>query len=164
MGKRGPKPWQPSAADIEYVQECAAQGIAETKIAEGLEKDYGTYRRNIHIFAEALKKGRAEFDLSLDRAVPQVVNSMLKRCLGYEYEEVQTKQEGRVVNGKMHDGDVTITKTKKHIQASDAAIFFFLCNRDKLKWINPMKLDEAKGDHSGEIMSWIKQLKNEPAK
>jgi hypothetical protein len=162
MAKRGPKPWEPSARDIEFVEECASQGISETKICEGLGHDWKTFHRNLPKFADALKKGKEEFDKQIVRAVPQVVNSLLRRCLGYEYEEIQTKQDGKIVNGQMVNGDVTITKTKKHYQPSDAAIFFFLCNKDT--WINPMRIDSDTTDNKGDILKWIELLKKEPTK
>ena len=164
MAKRGPKPWEPSIRDIEFVEECAEQGISETKIIEALKIDWRAFKRNLPKFAKALKKGREEFDKSTERIVPQVVNSLIKKCLGWEYEEVQTKQEGKVINGQMINGDVTITKTKKHYPASDAAIFFFLCNKDNLHWINPMRIDDPTTDNKGEILKWIDTLKKEPKK
>jgi hypothetical protein len=75
--------------------------------------------------------------------VPEVVNSLKRRCLGYEYEEVSTKQKGKVVNGQLINGDVEKTITKKFIPASDVAIIFFLCNRDPNHWKNSYRLDHS---------------------
>jgi len=157
------KRWKPSRADLEYVFECASQGLPQKAILEGLNVDWHTFNKNLPFFSEAIKKGKEQFDKHTERQVPEVVNSLLKRCLGYEYDEVSIKQDGEVVNGKLLNGKITTTKTKKHVQASDAAIFFFLCNKDKLTWINPMKLDEPSADNRGSILKWIEEQAKEPA-
>jgi hypothetical protein len=158
MAKSGTK-YTPSKSDKEYVFECACQGISQAKMCEGLKIDWKTFHKNLPAFSDALKKGEIEFNKHVERQVPQVVNTLLKRCMGYEVEEVTRKQDGEVINGQLRDGKITITKVTKHIQPSDAAIFFYLCNRSKQNWINPMKLEEELPDDRGKILDWIEELK-----
>jgi hypothetical protein len=75
--------------------------------------------------------------------LPDVVSALLRRCTGYEYEEVSTKQKGKVVNGVLLNGDIERTVTKKFIPPSDVALIFFLCNRDKINWQNTYKFDHS---------------------
>lgn len=161
MAQTGKK-YVPSKADIQYVYECCCQGISQSQILDGLKIDWHTYQKNLPVFSDAIKKGKEQFDLHLERQVPQVVNALLRKCLGYEVEETSQKRDGKVVNGQLFEGDITITKTTKHIQPNEAAIFFFLCNRDKMQWINPMRIDDPTTDNKGEIMKFIDSLKKEP--
>jgi hypothetical protein len=131
----------PSESDIEAVYDLACQGASTKDICEHLQIDYKTYITNLPIFSKVLKKGKRLFDKHLDRIVPEVVNSLKKKCLGYDYEEIQTKQKGKVVNGQLINGDIEKTVTKKHVPASDVAIIFFLSNRDKDKWKNSHQID-----------------------
>lgn len=158
MAKTGTR-YIPSKADKEYVYDCACQGISQAKMCEGLKIDWKTFHKNLPAFSDELKKGDTEFKKNVERQVPQVVNVLLKRCLGYEVEEVTKKQDGEVVDGQLKEGKITITRTTKHIQPNEAAIFFFLCNKAKLDWVNPMKLDEQGEDNRGQIMEWIEELK-----
>jgi hypothetical protein len=162
MAQSGKK-YIPSKTDIQYVYESACQGISQSKMLEGLNIDWHTFQKNLPKFSDALKKGNEEYGKHVERQVPQVVNALLRRCLGYEFEEVTRKQDGKVIDGKLQDGDVTITKTIKHIQPSDPAIFFFLCNRSD-DWVNPMSIEGKTLDNKGDILKWIELLKKEPTK
>jgi hypothetical protein len=140
MAQTGRK-YKPTKKDLQDVFEMACQGASDKAIYEHLDIDHMTFYKNLRIFSTIIKRGKKVFDKHLDRAVPEVVNSLKRRCLGYEYDEVSTKQKGKVVNGVLVNGDVERTVTKKFIPASDVAIIFFLCNRDPNHWKNSYRLE-----------------------
>ena len=73
--------------------------------------------------AQAIKKGKAPVDI-------QVENALLKRALGYDYEETITEVEelsgGRT---KKH-----VRKVTKHVPADTTAQIFWLKNRKPKQW------------------------------
>ena len=85
-------------------------------------------------FADALKKGKEDVDI-------QVENALLKRALGYEYNETTQELSGF--------GQMRVTKivTKQVIPDTTAQIFW-LKNRRSDKWKN--KVDEPDDDTSFE--------------
>ena len=85
-------------------------------------------------FADALKKGKEDVDI-------QVENALLKRALGYEYNETTQELSGF--------GQMRVTKivTKQVIPDTTAQIFW-LKNRRSDKWKN--KIDEPEDDTSFE--------------
>lgn len=69
--------------------------------------------------SETLKKGKEIVDI-------QVENALLKRALGYEYQEVRIEESAK-------DGVRTI-RTTKHIPPDTTAGIFWLKNRSPDKW------------------------------
>lgn len=147
------------------VFELARKGLNEEEISRGLKISYATFRHYRKQFLASIKKGREEGD---ELNVPIVENALLKRCRGYEYEEVQTRQEGKVIDGKLINGTITKTVTKKFIPPDVGAQIFYLSNRGKARWVNPMKLEaEKKEEKEIPVVSDIPTLpipenKNEP--
>lgn len=84
-------------------------------------------------FCEAIKKGKAPVDI-------QVENALLKRALGYQYEEVTTEIED-IPTGRTDEYGNPIFKQRKHIKKvaktippETAAAFIWLKNRRPDKW------------------------------
>ena len=102
----------PSKKDKIDVYNLACQGATDKLICETLNIDRGTFKRNLHLFSRYLKRGQRIYNLHLYRELPDVVSALLRRCTGYEYEEVSTKQKGKVVNGVLLNGDIERTVTK----------------------------------------------------
>lgn len=82
---------------------------------------------------EAIKRGKAPVDI-------QVENALLKRALGYQYEEVTTEIED-IPTGKTDEFGNPIFKQRKHIKKvaktvppETAAAFIWLKNRRPDKW------------------------------
>ena len=85
-------------------------------------------------FADAIKKGKKVID-------EQVENSLLKRAMGYQYEEETW--------GTNHEGDMVVVKRVIKSQAPDvAAQIFWLKNRNPKEWRDKV---EFLNDHSGTI-------------
>lgn len=85
------------------------------------------------MISEAIKKGKAPVDI-------EVENALLKRALGYDYEEKITEVE-EVPTGKFDAVGNPIMKTKRHIKtttrhvpADVGAMIFWLKNRRAEQW------------------------------
>lgn len=83
--------------------------------------------------SEAIKKGKAPVDF-------EVENALLKRALGYDYEEKTTEVE-EVPTGKYDEVGNPIMKMKRHIKTvtrhvpgDPAAQIFWLKNRKPDRW------------------------------
>jgi len=81
----------------------------------------------------------------------QVEQSLFKRAVGYEYEEithepvlvkgVTGKEAGKKI---LYHSKMTITKiVKKEVAPDPTACFFWLCNRQKIRWQNIAKLEHS---------------------
>ena len=104
------------------IEGWARDGLTDEQIA----KNIGISRSTLNVWkdrysdiSDALKKGK---DI-IDR---QVENALLKRALGYEYEEVKEKFEYGVITER--------TVTKKEVVPDTTAQIFWLKNRKPDKW------------------------------
>ena len=100
----------------------ARDGLTDDQIARNMGISRSTLNKwkNDHSdISDTLKRGREVIDL-------QVENALLKRALGYEYEEVSEKYE----YGEMTERKVA----KKHVIPDTTAQIFWLKNRRPDKW------------------------------
>lgn len=109
-------------------EKLARQGLNDREIAAGLcvsPAVYYVYQNKYKEFAEAIKRGKRP-------ANAQVENALLKRALGYEYEETQVDQimlaDGTCV------GRVKVKTLKKHVAPDVGACAFWLKNRLPDEW------------------------------
>src|SRR5690554_6394369 len=77
-------------------------------------------------FSEALKKGKAVVDI-------QVENALLKRALGYEYEETKVMVDA--------DGKKRVERIKKQVQPYVTAQIFWFKNRRPDRWRDKQELE-----------------------
>ena len=104
------------------IEGWARDGLTDEQIA----KNIGISRSTLNVWkdrysdiSDALKKGKDVIDR-------QVENALLKRALGYEYEEVKEKFEDGVITER--------TVTKKKVAPDTTAQIFWLKNRKPDKW------------------------------
>ena len=100
----------------------ARDGLTDEQIATNIgitAKTLYDWKKKYSNICEALKRGKDVVDL-------QVENALLKRALGYEYEEVKKKFEGGVMTER--------TVTKKEVIPDTTAQIFWLKNRKPDKW------------------------------
>lgn len=126
----------------------ARDGLTDEQIAHNIGIHVATFYRwqEAHgEFRDALKRGKAPVDL-------QVENALLKRALGYEYEEVTTEitetpyidRHGKErVRKQKH-----VKKTKKIVLPDTTAQIFWLKNRRPDKWRD--KREEAVSIHNAD--------------
>ena len=111
----------------------ARDGLTDEQIAKNLDIVPSTlyeWNRQYSEISEALKKGKEVVDI-------EVENALLKRALGYSYEEkkVEVSEEG-----------TKVTKTIKEVVPDTTAQIFWLKNRRPDRW-----RDKQDIEHSGQI-------------
>lgn len=103
----------------------AKDGLTDEQIAANMGISPSTlyeWKKKYSEISESLKKGKEIVDR-------QVENALLKRALGYEYEEVKTFIEE--TDGKKKK---KVEKTIKHIAGDVTAQIFWLKNRKPMVW------------------------------
>ena len=119
---------------LTMIQGYARDGLTDEQIATKMGISTSTYYQwqiNYPEISDAIKKGKAPVDI-------QVENALLKRALGYDYEEVITEIEEVPVRGT--DGQPTakqkkhVKKVTRHVPPDVGAIVFWLKNRKPDKW------------------------------
>lgn len=104
------------------IQGWAKDGLIESQIAKNMGIAYASLRRWKEIFpeiGEALRKGKEVVDR-------QVENALLKRALGYTYEEVE------ITDSAKHGH--TEKRTTKTVLPDVTAQIFWLKNRKPAEW------------------------------
>ena len=115
------------------VEGWARDGLIDEQIAQNMGIRVTTlydWKKRFPQFSESLKRGKEIVDR-------QVENALLKRALGYEYEEVKEKFEGGVLTER--------TVTKKEVVADTTAQIFWLKNRKPDTW-----RDKPEGTQKGD--------------
>ena len=115
----------------------ARRGMTDEQIAEKLGISVETfyqYVKRYPEFSESLKRGKSPVDV-------EVENALLKRALGYDYEETTTEYSSLEKSGKNGDkanankGEwKVVKKTKKFIPPDVTAQIFWLKNRRPDLW------------------------------
>jgi len=118
----------------------ARDGLTDEQIAHNVGVSRSTlndWKKKYPDISDALKKGKEVVDL-------QVENALLKRALGYEYEEITKESQW---NEKANKYELVITKSVKKRQAPDTtAQIFWLKNRRPDKW-----RDKQDVEHTGDM-------------
>lgn len=100
----------------------ARDGLTDKQIAHNIgvsERTFTEWKTRFSSISSVLKKGKEVIDR-------QVENALLKRALGYEYEEVKEKYEMGVLSER--------TITKKIVVPDTTAQIFWLKNRKPEEW------------------------------
>jgi hypothetical protein len=115
------------------LESWARDGLTDEQIASNMgitRKTLAEWKTKYSDICDTLKRGKAVVDI-------QVENALLKRALGYSYDEVTRERvldydpsTGQVVGSHME-----ITKTvKKEVQGDTTAQIFWLKNRRPEQW------------------------------
>lgn len=127
------------------IEGWARDGLTEEQISANIGINRRTltdWKNRYEPISLALKKGKEVVDR-------QVENALLKRALGYEYEEVKEKFEDGVLTER--------TVTKKEVVADTTAQIFWLKNRKPDKWRDkPGYEDTSKLDKLDAILKGLK--------
>ena len=108
------------------------------------------WKKKFSDISDTLKKGKEVIDR-------QVENALLKRALGYKYEEV-IRELG--VNPATGDEELIVTKVvTKEVQPDVTAQIFWLKNRKPDVW-----RDKQQVEHSGEITNTVVEMSSEERK
>jgi len=134
MRKRVGKKFEPTQKHFEIAQKAAQKGLNHKEIAKVLGISPKTLQRHRAAFDQYLKKGS---ESGLDDNLAKVENALLTRCLGRSYDEKHTERRLNAAG----QAQVTTKVVTKHVEPSDAAIFYYLTNRSKGRWKNAWKID-----------------------
>ncbi|MDE7211018.1 MAG: helix-turn-helix domain-containing protein, partial [Lachnospiraceae bacterium] len=126
----------------------ARDGLTDEKIAGKVGISRSTlneWKKNFPDISDTLKKGKEIVDI-------QVENALLKRALGYEYEEVSEKYQG----GSLMERKVT---TKQVVPDTTAQIFW-LKNRKPEQWKDrqEMRLEGELETEKSKLDDLIRQM------
>lgn len=142
--------WEEIKGKLAMVECWARDGLIDEQIANNLGINVATlYRyKNEHCeFKEALKRGKEVVDY-------EVENALLKRALGYEYEE---KTYETIYDEKLERYRERLTKrVTKQVAPDTTAQIFWLKNRKPKVW-----RDKQEIEHSGEVNNPFKNLSTE---
>lgn len=122
------------------IEGWARDGLADEQIYNnlGISKDsFYKYKKQYSDFSDSLKRGKEIVDY-------EVENALLKRALGYEYDEI-TYENGEEVK-----------RVTKQVAPDTTAQIFWLKNRKADKW-----RDKKDVEHSGEINNPYAELTTE---
>lgn len=111
------------------IEGWARDGLTDEQIAYNIgitAKTLYEWKKQYSEICEALKRGKEVVDR-------QVENALLKRALGYEYEEVKEEYE--------LDEVVKKTVTKKEVAPDTTAQIFWLKNRKPAEWRDKKDVD-----------------------
>jgi len=107
---------------------CTEGGLTDVQLAKLFEVAKQTiyyWKREKPGFLEAIRRGRDFYDTE------KVENSLLKRALGYKYDETVKEMVDDPDTGEK----LAVTKkTKKHQPGDVKAITFWLRNRNRKRW------------------------------
>lgn len=115
------------------IEGWARDGLTDEQIAikMGIRREtLYAWKKDFPNISNALKRGKEVVDR-------QVENALLKRALGYEYEEVKEKFENGIC--------VERTITKKEVVADTTAQIFWLKNRKPDEWRDKPEAEQSTG-------------------
>ena len=108
------------------IEGWAREGLTDLQIAHNMgiaERTFTAWKERFPAICAALKKGKAPVDF-------EVENALLKKALGYTYEEV-TEDVETLTNGKQRTLKRTVTKI---VPPDTTAAIFWLKNRKPMQW------------------------------
>lgn len=130
------------------IEGWAHDGLTNEQIAGNMgisRETLNQWRKRYPDISDALKKGKEVVDR-------QVENALLKRALGYKYEEIKTEktEEGKKV-----------TVTVKEVVPDTTAQIFWLKNRKPEQWRDKQQIEHSGGIRSEKLSDIISQLGGE---
>lgn len=131
----------------------ARNGLNDLQIAKNLnisKTSFYDYQRIYTSFSDAIKRGRRPVDI-------EVENALLKRALGFEYEEKLTEIE---ISLEGVPSATKIKTTKKLIPADVGAIAFWLKNRKSSDWRDRQALEHT-GKDGKDLPVFYRNLNND---
>lgn len=130
------------------IEGWARDGLVDEQIAQNIGIAASTlyeWKKQYPEISEALKKGKEVVDR-------QVENALLKRALGYQYEETKTE--------KTNEGK-KVTVTVKEVVPDTTAQIFWLKNRKPEQWRDKQQIEHSGGIRSEKLSDIISQLGGE---
>ena len=128
MAKVGrPSKYTKIESRLDEVEKLGRYGLTDKQLADWFEvseESINEYKRKYPEFSQSLKKSKTIADTG-------VIDSLYKRAIGFEYEEIT--QEG-VDDGKGGLKIKSVKRTKKYYPPDPLSCFYWLNNRMKEQW------------------------------
>ena len=140
--------WSDIKEKLILVECWARDGLTDEQISNNLGISTTTfyeYKKNYPEFSESLKRGKEIVDY-------EVENALLKRALGYEFEEKTYETRWDENQGRFRE--VLTKKVRKEVVPDTTAKIYWLNNRKPKQWRN--KRNEEEGNN--EILNKVEQL------
>ena len=128
---------------LAVIQGWARDGLIDKQIANNMGIHVATlyeYKKKYPEFNEALKKEKEVVDY-------EVENAMLKRALGYDYEEI------KVIITDKGSKSKRIEKTTKHVMGDVTAEIIWLKNRKPASWRDRPQNEEEAENKLNEVIA-----------
>lgn len=132
--------WSDIQEKLSLIEAWARDGLIDEQIAEKLNISKDTfyrYKREHSDFSDSLKKGKEIVDC-------EVENALLKRAMGYEYEE--KTYETKYDTEKEKYVEILTKRVTKQVAPDTTAQIFWLKNRKSAVW-----RDKQEIEHNGSI-------------
>ena len=113
------------------IEGWARDGLTDEQIAKNMGIGYSTlqtWKKKYQDIRDTLKRGKEVIDR-------QVENALLKRALGYEFEEVKKEES---------ENGYKITRTIKQVVPDTTAQIFWLKNRKPVEWRDKREIETNK--------------------
>ena len=126
------------------VEGWSRNGLTQQQIADNLGINIDTlinYKKKYPEFSEALKKGKEVIDI-------EVENALLKRALGYNYEEIT------------YENGVETKRVTKQVAPDTTAQIFWLKNRKKKEWRDKVEVEKGESIQKIEIINDLPKDEN----
>lgn len=133
------------------VESWARDGLIDEQIACNIgitTKTLYEWKNKYSVISDALKKGKEIIDI-------QVENALLKRALGYEYEEIkQVIEKDDKGNDKKR-----VEKTKKYVIPDTTAQIYWLKNRKPEQWREKREVEISNTQSSNKLDEILGEIK-----
>lgn len=116
---------------LTLIEGWARRGLVDKQIAHNIgisEQTLNVWKKAHPSIYESLKKGKEVVDI-------EVENALLKRAMGYSYDEVSEKYENNILTERKI--------TTKHIVADTTAQIFWLKNRQPELWRDRVQINNS---------------------
>jgi hypothetical protein len=150
--------WNDIKEKLILVECWARDGLTDEQISNNLGISTTTfyeYKKNYPEFSESLKRGKEIVDY-------EVENALLKRALGYEFEEKTYETRWDENQGRFRE--VLTKKVRKEVVPDTTAQIYWLNNRKPEQWRNKRNEEEGNNKNLNKVEQLLTKIKEEANK
>lgn len=150
--------WNDIKKKLILVECWARDGLTDKQISNNLGISTTTfyeYKKNYPEFSESLKRGKEIVDY-------EVENALLKRALGYEFEEKTYETRWDENQGRFRE--VLTKKVRKEVVPDTTAQIYWLNNRKPKQWRNKRNEEEGNNENLNKVEQLLTKIKEEANK
>lgn len=150
--------WSDIKEKLILVECWARDGLTDEQISNNLGISTTTfyeYKKNYPEFSESLKRGKEIVDY-------EVENALLKRALGYEFEEKTYETRWDENQGRFRE--VLTKKVRKEVVPDTTAQIYWLNNRKPKQWRNKRNEEEGNTENLNKVEQLLTKIKEEANK